>query len=541
MASPKAAGIPVLILKEGTSRRRGADAQSYNFQAVIVVTESLKSSLGPMGSDKMLVDGFGDVAITSDGATILEEMEIEHPAAKLLTEASKAQDKEIGDGTTSLAVLTGSLIKEAMKLLDDGIHPTIITEGYKAACDQALKAFEEMAIEVKPTNRKILSQVAEAAMSGSLVSEGRKKLSDMAIEAVLKIANKRDGSYEVDLDNIKIEKKPGESLDDTLLVDGIALDKEVVHPAMPKRIENCSVALLSCSLEIEKTEIDEKLSFEDPSLVKQFLAAEEDLVKNMVEKVASTGAKAVFCQKGIDDIAQYYLAKKGIMAVRRVKKSDMEKLEMATNGKIVNTIDELTKKDLGKAGLIEERKVGGEKWVFVEKVPMSRTATIIIRGGSQRVVDEAERAMKDATSVIRNVLVKPAVLPGGGAPEAEAAKKLRIEADKVKGRTQLVYYAFASALESIPLALAENAGMDVTTAIADLRAAHNKGMKNYGIDADKMAVSDCLKKGVLDPLAVKRSVVSTATEVANSILRIDDVIAASKMKEPKSPPPTEGY
>jgi chaperonin GroEL (HSP60 family) len=428
-----------------------------------------------------------------------------------------------------------------MKLLDDGIHPTIITEGYKAACDQALKAFEEMAIEVKPTNRKILAQVAEAAMSGSLVSEGRKKLSDMAIKAVLKIANKRDGSYEVDLDNIKIEKKPGESLDDTLLVDGIALDKEVVHPAMPKRIENCSVALLSCSLEIEKTEIDEKLSFEDPSLVKQFLAAEEDLVKNMVEKVASTGAKAVFCQKGIDDLAQYYLAKKGIMAVRRVKKSDMEKLEMATNGKIVNTIDELTKKDLGKAGLIEERKVGGEKWVFVEKVPISRTATIIIRGGSQRVVDEAERAMKDATSVIRNVLVKPAVLPGGGAPEAEAAKKLRIEADKVKGRTQLVYYAFASALESIPLALAENAGMDVTTAIADLRAAHNKGMKNYGIDADKMAVSDCLKKGVLDPLAVKRSVVSTATEVANSILRIDDVIAASKMKEPKSPPPTEGY
>jgi len=541
MASPKAAGIPVLILKEGTSRRRGADAQSYNFQAVIVVTESLKSSLGPMGSDKMLVDGFGAVAITSDGATILEEMEIEHPAAKLLTEASKAQDKEIGDGTTSLAVLTGSLIKEAMKLLDDGIHPTIITEGYKAACDQALKAFEEMAIEVKPTNRKILAQVAEAAMSGSLVSEGRKKLSDMAIKAVLKIANKRDGSYEVDLDNIKIEKKPGESLDDTLLVDGIALDKEVVHPAMPKRIENCSVALLSCSLEIEKTEIDEKLSFEDPSLVKQFLAAEEDLVKNMVEKVASTGAKAVFCQKGIDDLAQYYLAKKGIMAVRRVKKSDMEKLEMATNGKIVNTIDELTKKDLGKAGLIEERKVGGEKWVFVEKVPMSRTATIIIRGGSQRVVDEAERAMKDATSVIRNVLVKPAVLPGGGAPEAEAAIKLRIEADKVKGRTQLVYYAFASALESIPLALAENAGMDVTTAIADLRAAHNKGMKNYGIDADKMAVSDCLKKGILDPLAVKRSVVSTATEVANSILRIDDVIAASKMKEPKSPPPTEGY
>jgi chaperonin GroEL (HSP60 family) len=294
-------------------------------------------------------------------------------------------------------------------------------------------------------------------------------------------------------------------------------------------------------LEIEKTEIDEKLSFEDPSLVKQFLAAEEDLVKNMVEKVASTGAKAVFCQKGIDDLAQYYLAKKGIMAVRRVKKSDMEKLEMATNGKIVNTIDELTKNDLGKAGLIEERKVGGEKWVFVEKVPMSRTATIIIRGGSQRVVDEAERAMKDATSVIRNVLVKPAVLPGGGAPEADAANKLRIEADKVKGRMQLVYYAFASALESIPLALAENAGMDVTTAIADLRAAHNKGMKNYGIDADKMAVSDCLKKGILDPLAVKRSVVSTATEVANSILRIDDVIAASKMKEPKSPPPTEGY
>ncbi|MEM2885687.1 MAG: thermosome subunit beta, partial [Thermoproteota archaeon] len=438
MASPKTAGIPVLILKEGTSRRRGADAQSYNFQAVIAVTEGLKSSLGPMGSDKMLVDGFGDVAITSDGATILEEMEIEHPAAKLLTEASKAQDKEVGDGTTSLAVLAGALIKEADKLLDSGIHPTIITEGYKAACDRTIEVFEEMAVKVKPTDRKVLAQVSEAAMSGSLVSAGKKKLSEMAMKAVLKVAKKRDGGYEVDLDDVKIEKKPGESLEDTMLVDGIALDKEVVHPAMPKRIENCGVALLSCSLEIEKTEIDEKLSFEDPSLVKQFLEAEEELLKKMVEKVASTGAKAVFCQKGIDDLAQYYLAKKGIMAVRRVKKSDMEKLEMATNGKIVNTIDELTKKDLGKAGLIEERKVGGEKWVFVERVPRSRTATIVIRGGSQRVVDEAERAMKDATSVIRNVLVTPAVLPGGGAPEAEAAKRLRIEADKVKGRAQLV-------------------------------------------------------------------------------------------------------
>ncbi|MGQ9514399.1 MAG: thermosome subunit alpha [Thermoproteota archaeon] len=541
MASSKATGISVLVLKEGTSRRRGAEAQSFNFQAVITVTDILKSSLGPMGSDKMLVDGFGDVAITSDGATILEEMEIEHPAAKLLTEASKALDKEVGDGTTSLAVLTGALIKEAIKLLDAGIHPTIITEGYKAACDQAVKVFEEMAIKVQPTDRKILAKVTETSMSGSLVSESRKKLSDMAIEAVLKVAKKSGENYEVDLDNIKIEKKPGESLNESFLIDGVALDKEVVHPAMPKRVENCSVALLSCSLEIEKTEIDEKLSLEDPLLIKQFLKAEEELLKNMVDKVIDTGAKAVFCQKGIDDLAQYYLAKKGIIAVRRVKKSDMEKLEMATKGKIVNTIEELTKKDLGRAGLIEERKIGGEKWVFVENVPASRTATILLRGGSQRIVDEAERAMKDATSVIKEVLMRPAVLPGGGAPEAEAATRLRMEADKVKGRMQLIYNAFANALESIPLALAENAGIDMTTAIAELRAAHSKGMKNDGIDVEKMAVSDCLKKGVLDPLGVKRSVVLTATEVANSILRIDDIIAASKMKEPKTPPPTEGY
>jgi thermosome len=540
MASSKLAGIPVLVLKEGTSRRRGSEAQSFNFQAVMAVSEGLKSSLGPLGSDKMLVDGFGDVAITSDGATILEEMEIDHPAAKLLTEASKAQDKEIGDGTTSVAILTGALLKEAMALLDRDVHPTVIAEGYKMACGQAIKVYEGMALRVEPKNRKMLTQSTETAISGSLISKHSRKLSGIAVQAVLKVASKHDNVYDVDLDKIKIEKKPGGSLDETALIDGVALDKEVVHPAMPKRIENATIALLACSLEVEKTEIDEKLSFEDPQLIRKFLEAEEGLLKDMVQKVIDTGAKAVFCQKGIDDVAQYYLAKKGIMAVRRAKKSDMEKLEMATNGKIVNTLDELTKRDLGKAGLIEERKVGGEKWIFVEKVPLSKTATILIRGGSQRVVDEAERAMKDATSVVRNILRKPAVLPGGGAPEIEAALRLRAEADKIKGRQQLAYQAFASALESIPLALAENAGMDMTATIADLRTAHTKGLSNSGVEGRRMAISDCLKGGVLDSLIVKTSAMTVATEVANSIIRIDDVIAASKMKEPKTPP-TEEY
>jgi len=540
MASSKAVGIPVLVLKEGTSRRRGSDAQNFNFQAVMVVAESLKSSLGPLGSDKMLVDGFGDVTITSDGATILEEMEIEHPAAKLLTEASKAQDKEVGDGTTSVAIFTGALLKEAINLLDQGIHPTIIIDGYKKACRQAIDVFEKMALKVEPKNRKMLTQATETAISGSLISKYSRKLSEIAIQAVLKVASKRNDIYEVDLDNIKIEKKAGGSLDETSIIDGVALDKEVVHPAMPKRVENATIALLACSLEVEKTEIDEKLSFEDPQMIKKFLEAEEGLMKGMVEKVIATGAKAVFCQKGIDDVAQYYLANKGILAVRRAKKSDMEKLEMATNGKIVNTIDELTKKDLGKAGLIEERKIGGEKWVFVEKVPLSRTATILIRGGSQRVVDEAERAMKDATSVVRNILRKPAVLPGGGAPEMEAAIRLRTEADKIKGRRQFAYQAFATALESIPLALAENAGMDITATLSDLRAAHTKGMNNSGVESRRMTVSDCLKSGILDSLLVKTSALSTATEVTNLILKIDDIIAASKMREPKGPP-TEEY
>jgi thermosome len=540
MASSRAAGIPVLILKEGTSRRRGSEAQSYNFQAFMTVAESLRSSLGPMGSDKMLVDGFGDVAITSDGATILEEMEVEHPAAKLLVEASKTQDKEVGDGTTSLAILAGALIKEAIKLLDEGIHPTIIAEGYKGACGEAIKILEELSIKVEPKNKKLISQATESAMAGSLISTHAKMLADMAIQAVLKVSTKRDDRYEVDLDNVKIEKKPGGSLEESNLIDGVALDKEVVHPAMPKRIENALIVLLSCSLEVEKTEIDEKLSFEDPLLVRKFLEAEEDLIKNMVAKVVETGAKVVFCQKGIDDLAQYYLAKKGIIAVRRVKKSDMEKLEMATKARIANTIDELTKKDLGKAGLIEERKIGGEKWIFVEKVPMSKTATILIRGGSQRVVDEAERAMKDATSVVRNLLRKPAVLPGGGASEIEAAMRLRAVSEKIKGRIQLTYQAFATALESIPLALAQNAGMDIMTTLADLRAAHTKGLKSSGIDCEKMTISDSLKKGVLDSLAVKTSAISAATEVVNSLLRIDDIIAGAKMKEPKTPP-TEEY
>jgi len=540
MASSKATGIPVLVLKEGTSRRRGSEAQSFNFQAVIAIAESLKSSLGPLGSDKMLVDGFGDVAITSDGATILEEMEIEHPAAKLLTEASKAQDKEIGDGTTSVAILTGALIKEAINLLDQGVHPTIIADGFRRACGHALKVYDEMALKVEPRNRKVLMQATETAISGSLISKHARKLSGIAVQAVLKVASKRDDIYEVDLDNVKVEKKPGASLEETSLIDGVALDKEVVHPAMPKRIEDAPIALLSCSLEVEKTEIDEKLSFEDPQLVRKFLEAEEGLLKDMVDKVIKSGAKAVFCQKGIDDVAQYYLAKNGILAVRRAKKSDMEKLEMATNGKIVNTVDELTKKDLGKAGLIEERKVGGEKWVFVEKVPMSRTATILIRGGSQRVVDEAERAIKDATSVIRNILRKPSVLPGGGAPEIEAAIRLRAKADEIEGRQQLAYQAFTNALESIPIALAENAGMDIAATIADLRASHTKGMRSFGVDARKMAVSDSMRNGVLDSSVVKASALVAATEVANSLLRIDDIIAASKMKEPKTPP-TEEY
>jgi len=533
--------IPVIVVKEGSTRRRGRDAQNYNLSAALALAEAVKSALGPKGADKMLVDTFGDVTITGDGATMLEEMEVEHPAGKIMTEAAKAQDKEVGDGTTSVVLLAGALLKEATRLIGSGVHPTIVADGYRGAALEAISAVEAMASKASPRDRRVLMQAAETAMSGSLIYRHRSELAEIAVSTALKVAKKTDGGLDLDLDDVKIDKKPGGSILDTMLVDGVALDKEVVHPAMPKRLENAKVVLLSCSLEVEKTEIDERLKLKDPELLKEFIKAEDDILREMVEKIRSVGANAVFCQKGIDDLAQYYLAKSSILAIRRVKKSDMEKLEMATGGRIVNTMEELSPRDLGRAGLIEERKIGGEKWVFLEKVPRSKTASIVIRGGSQRVVDEAERAMKDALSACRSILKEPLILAGGGAPEVEAAIAVRRAAEKVSGREQNAYQAFADALESIPYTLAENGGLDAMAMLASLRAAHTRGERNAGIDVEKGIIADLLRKGVVDPLHVKRSVLRAATEVSSALLRIDDVLAAAKMKEPKGPPPEEMY
>ena len=527
-------GIPVLILKEGTSRSTGREAMRINIMAARAIAETLKTTLGPKGMDKMLIDSLGDVTITNDGATILDEIDVQHPAAKLMVEIAKAQDDEVGDGTTTTVVLAGELLKEAEVLLDKNIHPTVIISGYKKAADKAREVIEKIAIPVKYEDDELLKKVAKTAMYSKAVAAARDYFAELAVKAVKQVAEQRNGEWIADTDNIQFIKKQGGSLFDTQLVYGMVIDKEVVHAGMPKVVKNAKIALLNCPLEVEKPEYDAEIRIRDPEQMKEFLREQERMLREMVEKIKKVGANVVFCQKGIDDMAQHYLAKYGILAVRRVKKSDMEKLSRATGARIVTNIEDLTEKDLGYAELVEERKVAEERMVFVEGCKNPRAVTILIRGGLEKFVDEAERSLTDAVSVVADTIEDGKVVPGGGAIETEIAKELRKYATQVGGREQLAIEAFANAIEVIPRTLAENAGLDPVDIITELRAAHEKpdGWK-YGVNVFEGKVDDMMALGVIEPVSVKLQAIKSALEAVSLILRIDDIIAASRMEEKK--------
>lgn len=535
--------IPVLILKEGTQRTRGKDAQRNNIAAAILVGDVIKTALGPRGMDKMLVDSFGDITVSNDGATILKEMDIAHPAAKMVVEVAKTVDQEVGDGTTTSAVLTGELLKEAEKLLDEKIHPTVIVEGYRAAARKASEILEEIAepvdLENTKTLKKILKDAAMTSMSSKFVSTNKEMLADLVVNAVLEIAKKNeDGTYKVKKDNVRLVKKEGASVDKTELIHGLVLDKEVVHAGMPKKVENAKIALLEAPLEITKTEFDAKINISDPDQMQLFMQEEENMLREMVDAIVKTGANVVFCQKGIDDLAQHFLAKSGVLAVRRVKRSDIEAIHKATGATIVTNITQMTEKDLGKAKVVEERKVQEDNMVFIEGVPNKDVITIMIRGGTEHVVDEVKRALDDAVSVVRNILQKPKIVYGGGATEIELALRLYKYANSLEGRSQLAAESFARALESIPAILASNAGLEPIDIIAELKKAHSaENAKSYGIDLFKGKVVDMSKGRVIEPMIVKQQAILSASEASEMILRIDDVIMAKAGGGPKPPNP----
>ncbi len=523
-------GTPVLILKEGSSQSRGKEAQRNNIAAAKLIAEIIKSSMGPRGMDKMLVDTLGDVTITNDGATMLKEIDVQHPAAKMLVEVSKTTDAEVGDGTTSAVVLAGALLEKAEELLDKGVHPTVIVEGYTKASNRAVEALGNFAEKIIANNKDWLVKVARTSMQTKLVSREAQDLGELVVQAILSVAEKKDdGTYKVDIENVKVDKKPGGSIRDTAMVKGIVLDKEVVHSGMPKRVENAKIAIVNAAFEIEKTEFDAKLNISDPSQMKKFLDEETTMLKEMVEKVTSIGANVLICQKGIDDIAQHYLAKAGVLAVRRAKESDMSKLAKATGARVATSFDDISEKDLGYAGLVEERKIEQDKWVFIEGAKNPKAVTILIRGGTQRIVDEVERSLHDALMVTKDVLEKPAIVAGGGAPEQEAAYQVMKWAEKLGGREQLAVQKFAEALEVIPTALAVNAGMDPIDALVELRAKHAEGGKWFGIEATAAKIKDMYKEQVFEPLVVKEQIIKSASEAACMLLRIDDVIASGKM------------
>jgi thermosome len=516
-------GTPIFILREGSQRTAGRDAQGSNIMAAKAVAGAVRTTLGPKGMDKMLVDTMGDVVITNDGVTILKEMDIEHPAAKMMVEIAKTQDQEVGDGTTTAVVLAGELLKLAEDLLDQEIHPTIIAAGYRAAADKSIEILKGLAISVSIKDEGLLQNIAITAMTGKGSQSARDELAVMAVNAIKSVVDE-DGT--VDTDNITVEKKVGGGITDSVLVGGVVIDKERLHPNMPKKVTDARIALLNAAIEIEKTEVDAKIQITSPDQLQAFLDQEETMLKDMVDRIVAAGANIVFVQKGIDDLAQHFLAKAGIYSVRRVKKSDMEKLARATGGRIITSIHELSKDDLGRAGLVEERKVSDEKMTFVEECENPKSVSIILRGGTEHVVDELERAMEDALRVVGVAVEDKMLVMGGGAPEVELALRLRAYAATVGGREQLAIEAFADAMEIIPKTLAENAGLDQIDTLVALRSAHEKGMKTAGLDMDSGKPVDMLKLGVVEPLRVKTQAINSATEAAAMILRIDDVIAS---------------
>ncbi|MBS7628781.1 TCP-1/cpn60 chaperonin family protein [Candidatus Bathyarchaeota archaeon] len=527
---PQLSGQPILILKEGATRARGREAQRANIMAARIVSEALKTSLGPRGMDKMLVDSIGEVTVTNDGATVLKEMSVEHPAAKMMVEVAKTQDQEVGDGTTTAVMIAGELLSRAQALMEKGVHPATLVEGFTVACEKARSYLDGISVRVKPTDKEMLRKIAEVAMATKTLADEKDMLAEIASEAVLAVAEKKDDKYIVDIEDVKVEKKAGGSLSNTKLVKGIVVDKEIVHARMPKRVEKAKIAMIIKPFEIEKPEFDSKLSIENPAQLEAFVSREEKLLEEMVDKLASTGANVLFCQRGIDDAAQYYMAKRGILATRRVKVADMERLAKATGGKVVTEVAHLQESDLGYADVVEEVKVGKDRMLFVEGCKNPRSVTIMVRGGNERMIYEAERAIHDAICVIRDVVQEPRIVAGGGAPEAEVARRLRDYARKTPGRLQLPILAFAEALESIPMILAENAGLDPIDILVEMRARHDKGEIWSGIDPVKGKVVDMYKTNVYEPLSVKRQALLSATEAANMTLRIDDLIAVGKSK-----------
>ncbi len=530
--------MPVVLLKEGGTETKGRDAQKNNIAACKIIAEIVHTSLGPRGMDKMLVDSLGDVTITNDGATILKEIDVQHPAAKMLVEISKSTDNEVGDGTTSAVILAGSLLENAEFLLDQNVHPTIIVDGYRKAAKKAKQFLEEIADTISANDKIILNKVAKTSMQTKLVRKDSDQLADIIVKAVLAVAEKEGENYNVDIDDIKVEKKAGGSIKDSVIIQGIVLDKEIVHGGMPRKITEAKIALINKALEISKTETDAKINISNPQQLKSFLDEENRMLKNMVDKVIGSGANVVLCQKGIDDMAQHYLAKAGIIAVRRIKESDLTKLAKATGARIVSNLDDLFEKDLGDAQLVEERKIEEDKWVFIEGCKHPKSVTLLLRGGSQRVVDEVERSVHDALMVVKDVIENPLIVAGGGAPETYAATKIRNWAKSLEGREQLAAEKFADSLESIPLTLSENAGMDPIDTLTSLRSRQIKGEKWAGIDVMKGKIANMKSSDIIEPLSVKLQIVSAASEAACMILRIDDVIATQKSSGP--PPGGEG-
>ena len=518
---------PVLVLKESALQQKGRDAQKNNIAAAKLVAELVKTSLGPRGLDKMLVDSLGDVTITNDGATILKEIDAQHPAAKMMVEISKTIDTEVGDGTTSSVIFAGALLEKAEKLLEKDVHSTVIIDGYEAASAKALELLGELAKVIKPDDRESLIKIAKTSMQSKLVSEDSVPLSKLVVDAILKIVEIDDDKHSVDLDNLKVEKKAGGSIDDTSLINGIVLDKEIVHSGMPTKIEKARIALVNAALEVEKTEMSAEIRISDPTQMQQFLEEENKMLKSMVDKVHSIGANVLICQKGIDDIAQHYLSKHGILSVRRVKESDMTKLAKATGGRISTNLDDISANDLGSAEIVQQKKVESDKWVFIEGCKNPRSVTVLIRGGSQRVVDEVDRSLHDALMVVKDVVEKPSIVAGGGSPEAYLSTELNEWAGSYDGREQLAMKQYAEALEIIPLTIAENAGMDPIDTIIALRANQSSGKQTMGINAKEGKIGNMFSLDIVEPLAVKEQIIKSATEAACMILRIDDVIAVS--------------
>jgi len=530
-------GQPVLILPEGTLRQIGKNAQKNNIAAAKAVADAVRTTLGPKGMDKMLVDSIGDIVITNDGVTILEEMEIEHPAAKMMVEIAKTQNEEVGDGTTTSVVIAGELLKKAEELLDQEIHPTVITRGFRIARDEALKALKEISKSVTLSDADTLKLIALTAMTGKSVEKASDKLADLVVNAIKMVAEEKDGKIVIDKENIKRIKKHGASSEETQLVRGIIIDKEVVHPGMPKLIKDAKIALLDTALEVKETETDAQIRITSPEQLQAFVEQEQKMLKKMVDKIVESGANVVFCQKGIDDLAQHYLAKNKILACRRVKKSDMEALAKATGGRIVTNIDDLSSEDLGYAKTVEEVKIAGESMVFVKDCKDPKAVSILVRGSTEHFVDEVDRSIEDAIGAVASAIELGKVVAGAGAPEAEIAKRLRKAAEKYSGREQLAIRAFAEALEVIPRALAENAGLDPIDVLVQLRSEHEKGNIYAGINIFNGKVEDAFELKVVEPLKVKTQAIKSAAEAAEMILRIDDVIAAGKLEKGKETPP----